>query len=147
MKGDTIEYRKGYKYQLNKDYSVATEIKSYNIDTLFIKLTPDGILTGRAGYAWDGASGPTIDTLNSMRGSLVHDMLYQLMREKLIPMSYREPADRLLKNICKEDGMFFIRAEAWFIGVDIFAAKAARSKTKIYTAPTGKTYTLATKFV
>jgi hypothetical protein len=33
------------------------------------------------GYAWNGPSGPTLDTRNFMRGSLVHDALYQLMRE------------------------------------------------------------------
>ncbi len=49
-----------------------------------------------------------------MRGSLVHDALYQLMREgELDYETYREPADRLLQSMCKEDGMSSIRA--WWV--------------------------------
>ena len=40
-------------------------------------------------YAWDGPSGPTIDTSNSMRASLVHDVLYQAMREEGLAYEFR----------------------------------------------------------
>jgi len=49
-----------------------------------------------------------------MRGSLVHDALYQLMREDLLDNdTTREPADRLLQSMCREDGMSAIRA--WWV--------------------------------
>ncbi len=54
---------------------------------------------------WDGPSGLTIDTPNFMRGSLVHDTLYQLLRNELIEQKWRDEADEELRRICREDGM------------------------------------------
>ena len=111
-----IEYKKGYKYQLADEYVVDIDIMPENdiMTNDYINLTSEGCLTIKKGYAWDGPSGPTIDTLNFMRSSLVHDALYQLMRnEHLDKETYREPADRLLQKMCKEDGMFLLRA--WWV--------------------------------
>lgn len=108
----SIAYKPGFRYQLASDYVVAVDIK-LTVNTKFLVLTGTGDLFIRSGYAWDGASGPSFDTKNFMRGSLVHDALYQLMREGHIPESYREHADRLLQRICVEDGMMAIRA--WWV--------------------------------
>ena len=112
---ECISYKGGYKYQLKVNYAVDVGIKpDAPINTQYLDLSADGKLTITTGYAWDGPSGPTIDTLNFMRGSLVHDALYQLMREGHIDSSkYREPADRLLQSMCKEDGMSTLRA--WWV--------------------------------
>ena len=65
----------------------------------------------KKGYAWDGPSGPTIDSFNFMRGSLVHDALYQLMRNDLLDRKiHKVPADKLLQKMCLEDGMSRLRA-------------------------------------
>ena len=132
-----IKYTKGYKYQLAEYYEIQTEILGYDIDLGFLKITEAGILAFFTGYAWDGASGPTIDTKSSMRGSLVHDGLYQLMRSGCLPLTYRRYADSLLQSICKEDGMWTIRANLWFVGVKDFAASAAdpKNRKKIIIAP------------
>ena len=77
-----IKYKAGYKYQLKSNYAVTISIKPpADITTPYITLNAQGMLTLKDGYAWDGPSGPTIDTLTFMRGSLIHDALYQLMRE------------------------------------------------------------------
>ena len=76
-------YRKlhKYKYQLTDDYYIRIDIRpGQDLEFRFLSLSSDGILTIRKSYAWDGPSGPTIDTMDFMRGSLVHDALYQLMR-------------------------------------------------------------------
>jgi len=48
------------------------------IITDFMHIDCGGSLCIREGYSWDGPSGPAIDTVDFMRGSLVHDALYQL---------------------------------------------------------------------
>jgi hypothetical protein len=125
MKG--IAYNGGYKYQLKETCCVAIDIKpAVAINTDYINLDTEGILTIAKGYAWDGPSGPTIDTLTFMRGSLVHDALYQLMRERhLDHNAYRDTADRILQKICREDGMWFLRAQWVYQGVRLFADPAA----------------------
>ena len=110
-----IKYKSGYKYQLKDNYSVTIPVKPpADIITAYITLNTQGLLMLRDGYAWDGPSGPTIDTLTFMRGSLIHDALYQLMREgKLDRTVFREPVDQLLRAICIEDGMWPFRA--WYV--------------------------------
>ena len=110
-----IRFRSGYKYQLVDEYSVRVNvIPDENIDTSFIALSTDGVLVIKRGYAWDGPSGPTFDTKNFMRGSLVHDALHQLMRQELLSNDrWREEVDLALKRMCREDGMS--RFRAWWV--------------------------------
>jgi hypothetical protein len=131
MKGDKIYYKEGYKYQLAQDYSIQVDIIPIKpIVTDWLCLSKTGMLTVKKGYAWDGPSGPTIDTSNSMRGSLVHDALYQLMRMEFIPESSRARADDLLHEICTEDGMNPVRADLWKEMVKLFAASCAKAGTE-----------------
>ena len=127
MKGDQIHYRAGYKYQLDFTYSLKIPIyPPGDVACEFISLSKDGLLVITEGYAWDGASGPTIDTASSMRGSLVHDALYQLMRQGLLPHTWRAAADDVLFRLCVEDGMFHWRAWLWRKMVGEFADPASR---------------------
>lgn len=115
-----ITYKPGYKYQLVEDYSISIGLRQ-DADSDFLSLH-DGVLTIKKGYAWDGPSGPTFDTPSFMRGSLVHDALYQLIREKHLPLSMRDFADSMLKDLCKEDGMpLWRRAYVW-AAVHVFGA-------------------------
>lgn len=124
---NSIKYRGGYKYQLAEDYSLETGIRAHKlIDAEYIQMWPDGRLVIKEGYAWDGPSGPALDTRNFMRGSLVHDALYQLMREgRLDHADYRGQADRALRAICLEDGMSSVRAWWVYVGVRWGAGPAA----------------------
>jgi len=117
-----IFYRKGYKYQLHADYLIMVPICGFSVASLYIELTPAGLLTIFQGYAWDGASGPTIDTKSSMRATLVHDALDQLLREGHIPLKYQGVIDRLLRDIGNCDGMYKWRTTLWLWAVDTFAA-------------------------
>lgn len=130
MKGDKIKYRDGYKYQLVCDYSVSIPIRpKEDIEIEFITLSRDGLLLIKHGYAWDGPSGPTIDTRTSMRGSLVHDVLYQLIRDGYLNQLHREDADIILRDILIEDGMPELRAEIWYKAVRLFGERNARLGT------------------
>lgn len=130
-----IRYKEGYKYQLVEPYTYQTEIYGFELDTDWIRLEPNGKLTAAKGYAWDGASGSTVDTKSSMRGSLVHDCLYQLMGIEPKLLVYRPYADDLLYKICCEDGMSSFRAYVWRKAVNWFGGKAAREGDEILEAP------------
>lgn len=119
----SIVYQSGYKYQLHGKYSIEVDHEEA-VDSLFISLK-NGKLTIRKGYAWDGPSGVSIDTANFMRGSLVHDAFYQLIREGHLPNTARLYADELLRKICREDGMWRIRAWYVFKAVRWFARSAS----------------------
>ena len=126
MKGDRIRYRRGYKYQLCNDYRVQTEIRpDYDIETEFVQLDRVGVLTIRHGYAWDGPSGPTVDTRNFMRASLVHDALAGLLRDAYLERSvWFTPINRELQKICIKDGMWRIRAWWVFVGVEYCSGRS-----------------------
>ena len=162
-----IRYTAGnYKYQLKDDYIITVPLVDAKVvstpylsvipldrystsDVFAFGLTVDmtdktvasrpiaAELTIRAGYAWDGPSGPTYDSKDSMRGSLVHDALYQLIRLGHLGPEHRQPADQLLYDICREDGMGYFRANAWYWAVRMFGRPASEpnSGPKEYTAP------------
>lgn len=158
-----IYYKTGYKYQLAEDYGMETNIilaqETGRISIPFVGLWERGALHIKAGYAWDGPSGPAIDTKNFMRGSLVHDALYQLMREENIdPGIYRDQADRLLQQMFIEDSLIIInrssapsilkkiriatmRLRAWWIykSLALFARSASdpENQKPVITAPWG----------
>jgi hypothetical protein len=97
-----------YKYQTLEDVIYETGWKlprrqSVSTGGGWVHLTGDGRLTIQRGYCWDGASGPTLDTPSTMRASLVHDALYQLLRERKLPPTYRCRADACLERIMLRD--------------------------------------------
>lgn len=138
MSQKAIKYQKGFKYQLAEDYLIQIPIKPQEkIIFDWFSFSVFGNLLIMKGYAWDGPSGPTIDTANFMRGSLVHDVLYQMIRLGLLSTDYKDAADRLLQQMCIEDGMSKIRAWYVYRGVKRFAESATKpsSERLIYSAP------------
>lgn len=127
-----------YKYQLTERFCFETSIcPPFETKNGFLRLEPNGWLTISVGYAWDGASGPTIDTRNSMRAGLVHDALYQLMREELLSQSKRKEADWEFYLLLRKDGMSWIRAWIWYRAVRRLAKPFAQPdhRAQVYTAP------------
>ena len=127
-----------WKYQLLQDWYADIEVKGFSINNPMFTLHESGRLIVRRGYAWDGPSGPTIDTKTFMRASVVHDVLYQLLREGKLPPSYRKLADRELIRYAKLDGMSPVRRFYAYWSLRAFAGGAAKLKTKpvkIHTAP------------
>ena len=142
MASAQIRYRSGnYKYQLAEIYTVEVGLHPDDIiDIGILFLSTSGELVIHNGYAWDGPSGPSIDTKDFMRGSLVHDALYQLMRAKLelLPSRiWRKQADIELRKICREDGMN--RFRAWYVyrAVRLFRRSATdpENRSGVITAP------------
>ena len=136
-----IRYCSGYKYQLAEEHVLTVRIlPGEDIQTPFIDLSTAGELVIKRGYAWDGASGPAPDTKKLMRGSLVHDALYQLMRRepnKLPRDQWRDQADLELRRVCRDDGMNRVWAWVVYQAVRRFGESAAEpaSRKKVHVAP------------
>lgn len=128
-----IRYRAGYKYQLAEDWwcqltelaGNAARIDDPDGGRAWIELSQDGHLAISAGYAWDGPSGPTFDTAAFMRGSLVHDALYQLMRAGKLGQDLRKKADQILVDLCEQDGMCWLRRHWVYRAVRLCGAPSA----------------------
>lgn len=127
-----IRYKSDYKYQLANSYEIEIAIwPKCEIKTDFIELDTTGKLLVKQGYAWDGPSGPVKDTHENMRASLVHDALYQLMRnKKLSSRTYRKKADLIFRDICKEDGVSNIKASVYYKALRRFGRPAASPENK-----------------
>ena len=131
-----LAYKEGYKYVVHDDFSISTPIKGYSAEIpRHVLLNESGLLTIFAGYAWDGASGPALDTVNFRRGSLVHDALYQLIEEGRLPFACRLAADDLLVAVCKADGMWVARRWWVKLAVNTFGARALEFKNPVLFAP------------
>ena len=138
-----IEYYKGdYKYLLKSRAAYETGITGHACALPFCSLDNAGELIIEPGYAWDGPSGPTFDTKSFMRGSLIHDVLYQLLRQPGFEPDddehdlIRHRSDLLLREICLEDGMWKWRAYWVLRGVRAGGGPSAAVKArKVYTAP------------
>lgn len=138
-----ILYSCGYKYQLVRTTIIKLRIirPPAQIETEWCALTPHGRLILWAGYAWDGASGPTFDTSSSMRGSAAHDALYQLCRLGLLNYlptdELRALIDSEFHSLCLEDGMWSARAWVWLRSVVRFAGFAIKpsAERKVLRAP------------
>lgn len=119
--------RKNWKY---KTTSVFTYLSNFcpidgDFSEEFISLDRDGHLTIKEGYCWDGASGPAKDSPSIMRASLVHDALYQLMREGILLRRNRQRADKILYILCREDGMSWLIAKGIYCAVRLFGHNAS----------------------
>lgn len=140
-----ISYREiaQWKYRLTPHCGrvvIPTSIRVPNgLHSSYVSLLPNGRLIIESGYAWDGPSGPTFDTPSFMRGSLVHDALYQLMGEGKLSWSYQKTADQLLRQLCREDGMGWLRTQYVYLAVRWFgrqSSMASRNKqSKLHWAP------------
>ena len=117
-----MKYRslKHWKYELLEEMKCYVDIAGVSAaenEYIRIRMSDVGdrrmVLTIYPRYAWDGPSGPTIDTKTFMRGSLFHDALCQLIGEGLLDKKYRKYADQLLRKLCLEDGMSKFRV--WYV--------------------------------
>jgi hypothetical protein len=124
-----------YKYVLNEDYVFT--MPSYvpplgrEVETKYLWFDGHTTFIMKQGYAWNGPSSPAITTKNFMRGSLIHDALYQMMRlGHLEKNTYRIHADHILYDAIREDGMWIVRALWVYYAVRIGANRPAMRKLK-----------------
>ena len=114
-----------YKFKVEENFSIELPFKIPDFVHPYASLK-DGILSVKRGYAWDGASGPIINTCDTLVASLVHDVLYQAMRLNLIKSSKenRKIADKNFFEILKMNGVNSIRRKVWYFAVRLFGKKS-----------------------
>ena len=117
-----------YKFKVEENFSIELPFKIPDFVHPYASLK-DGILSVKKGYAWDGASGPIINTRDTLVASLVHDVLYQAMRLNLIKSSKenRMIADKNFFEILKMNGVNSIRRKVWYFAVRLFGKKSTKS--------------------
>jgi hypothetical protein len=127
-----IHYKAGYKYQLVQRVRLQLPFAAPDWARIpgpdgqvMATLSPSGLLVIEPLYAWDGPSGPAIDTPAFMAASLVHDVLYQMIRLGQLPHEWREKADEIMRRLCIGAGMWPIRAWWCWYGVHRAAGFAA----------------------
>jgi hypothetical protein len=132
-------YKVGWRmYQLAETYYQNIQIfPKVPFSDQFISLSKEGVFIIKKGYVWDGSSGPTLQTKSTMRGSLLHDALYECMRKERLAQVHRYQADVIIRDTCIEDGMFKWRAKGWFDALRLCAEPFAEPKNrrKLLTAP------------
>jgi len=136
-----IYYRDGYKYQLAVDFRIQTPVVGTRVSHKFFDLFENGVLVVYAGYAWDGASGPTFDTESSMAPSLVHDVLCQMMRLELIEWAkWHDIVSEFFHQHLRRCGMGAIRAWYWYRAVKWANAGKpdGNDPNPVLTAPSGE---------
>lgn len=133
----------GYKYQLMETISFYVGIfpdGQLDIKTDYLYLGLNGHLCIKAGYCWDGATDPAVDTQNNLTPSLVHDAGYQLIRMGMIRRSTKKDWDNLFIEMCRVRGMSKLRRSVDAAGLKYFAGGAIepnpeRDGVKIRYAP------------
>jgi len=119
-----MKYQKIIKYKYRLYQECFFHIPIYlDIDHELFSLH-NGVLRVNEGYMWDGVSGPTWDSKNTMLGGLLHDVLYQMIRLELIPLKYKTTADMLFKEELRKSGMSSFRAWYYYEAVDKFGASS-----------------------
>ena len=114
-----------YKFKVEENFSIKLPYKIPDFEHPYAS-SKDSILEIKKGYAWDGASGPIINTQDTLVASLVHDVLYQAMRLNLIKSSKenRQIADKNFFEILKMNGVNSIRRKVWYFAVRLFGKKS-----------------------
>lgn len=123
-----IVFRRSPGFVLEHRMSVSTCVRGYTVSAPHIHLQPCGTLTLSVGFEWDGPSGPTLKTLCTMRASAIHDALYRLMADGMIPRTERASADYELRRYMLKDGAGPIRSWYFWLAVRLFGWLYCRSR-------------------
>ena len=132
---EPLYFTSGYKHKVEKDLTIYLPwLRTYDINLDHIRLTPNGFLTAKRGWGWDGASGPTWDTQSSHRGSCFHDVMCYLMRKSYIDIGYKDHADQMAYQLWTMDSkkgwrwLLIPRYKLWKFALNTVGKTGSRPK-------------------
>ena len=123
-------------YQLVEDYQEHTGcIPDKDVSLPFVELSKDGLLTIKAGFASDGASGQVIEDNSVLRAAFAHDAKYRLIREGLLAEYCKAIADDEFRKTLLEDGCLHERALLFYEAVHLFGHSSIEGGNPILECP------------
>ena len=137
----SISFTKGWKYQTTDavrfalPYDQFGSLPEINHPEVYACGGHEPLLLVYRDFLWDGPSGPTYDTDDSMTPSLFHDAMYYMCREgRLDYKVWRPTIDLHFLALNRLAGMAEVRALAWYEAVKNAAeAQAMPQAERIYT--------------
>lgn len=119
----------GARGRLEQDYVYSTSVWGHVVERFkspYVQLLTGGTLTLRSGYTWDFGTF-AVDDPAMTAASLVHDGLYQLIREGHIPKKWRKQADKELREALKRGGVGWFRRRYVYMAVRLAGWYALRN--------------------
>ena len=128
-----MKYSKGYKYQLKGNVFIQTRLMPEKPAIIqgFIFLGTDGKLFIYNSYAWNGATCAP-DFKCNMLAVLVHDALFQLIQEGLLPDYHFKECNEELRDIMIMEGTPKLIAEVFYFGVNTFGKHFYKKITPVF---------------
>jgi hypothetical protein len=110
------------EFKLLIPHTEKTSIYGYEYEDDLIKITKTGFVTIKENFTF-GASGPTIDTKSSRRGSGLHDGIFYISDQGVFKgpnsLAVMHQSNEEIYRLCIEDGMYKWRAKAWFEALEL----------------------------
>jgi len=133
-----IRYKRGFKFVtvgIVTEYVGIFPPKSICFEWGLLSI--NGYLTVKDEYPWNGMSGIPLNIKSSVRGVLIHDVLYRLIRLGLLDIKWKTPGDEVLRKFCIEDGMWKWVADTIFAAVQRWGLSSTgpKAEPKIMEAP------------
>ncbi len=112
----------GYKYRLLEQFQWYSEfLKDESFEAPFFQCDK-GHCTAFKGYAWDGVSGPAVDTKKTKIPGLKHDISYQAIRLGLIDKKYKSDIDKQFHDDLERGKVSRFIADIYYRGVRWFGS-------------------------
>lgn len=123
-----------YNHYLEENEVIQTRLRPSKSAIIpgYIFLGVDGRIIIYHRYAWDGITNG-VDFKSNRTAGLVHDALYQLMREGCLDLSFKDQCDEELRDIMIREGCFKFIANFFYFMVQKFGNAFATKKKKVYT--------------
>lgn len=130
-----MRYKSGYRYVTTSEEVELLGVWASPIACRPMCIDESSRLRIMPGYAWDGASFLPFLWFGTpsawLTPSLVHDALYQLIREGLLAREHRAAVDGLFRDLLIERGVWRVVAWAAYYAVRVFGNFAVRKTNPV----------------